>query len=92
VTLFNCSVVSPLAPGAGWVYSFPGSSSSPGDFTATVALSQPDSNPANDADDAPISVSANPIPVLDPVDVTVNISVTPDSGVIGTNLTYTVTL
>ena len=83
--MFNCSVVSPLAPGAGWVYSFPGSSSSPGDYTATVALTQPDSNPANDADDAPITLFAVK-------DVAVNITAAPGSALVGSSFNFTVNM
>jgi hypothetical protein len=69
-----------------WTYTFPATGgNSPGDYVADVSLVQPDINPANDKDDAPITLVA-------PLDVAVSISATPGSALVGSNFTYTVNM
>lgn len=70
------------------VYNLNATSSTAGEYTASTALTKPDSNPLNDKDDAPISVLA-PAPV---VDVAVNITVTPGSALVGSQFSYTVNM
>jgi hypothetical protein len=71
-----------------WVYSFPAvAGTEPGNYTATVALTKPDDNPANDKDDAVITVLR---PTF--VDAAVNITATPDSGPGGSNISYTINM
>jgi hypothetical protein len=52
-----------------------------------VNLTKPDSNPANDQDDAVITLL--PATFLD---VAVNITATPDVGPSGSNITYTINM
>lgn len=66
-------------------YTFNATGSTIGDYTAYVSLTKPDSNPANDADDAPINVVGTR-------DVAVNITATPFSQVVGSTFAYTVNM
>lgn len=85
-TVINCTILSEFVVGVTWVYTFPAvGGSTPGDYVASVALVQPDTNPDNDKDDAPINLFA-------PLDVAVNIAATPGSVLVGSNFTYTVNM
>lgn len=87
-TALNCTVPDDLAVGQTWGWTFPATGgTTAGNFTATVSLTKPDSNPANDKDDAPVTL----LPVTF-VDVAVNITATPVVGPGGSNITYTVNL
>jgi hypothetical protein len=87
-TVLNCTVLSDLLVGQAWGWTFPAvGGNNPGNFTATVNLTKPDSNPANDQDDAVITLL--PATFLD---VAVNITATPDVGPSGSNITYTINM
>jgi hypothetical protein len=86
--VLNCTVDATLPVNQTWEYSFPATAgNTPGNFTATVTLTKPDSNLANNQDDAVITV-------LPPTfrDVAVNITATPDVGPGNSNITYTVNM
>jgi hypothetical protein len=71
-----------------WEYSFPATTGNlPGNFTANVTLTKPDDNPANNQDEAPMTVLP---PTL--IDVAVNITASPVVGPGGSNVTYTVNM
>lgn len=67
------------------VYTFDATSSTPGGHTAVATLTKPDSNSANNQDSAPITVLAVR-------DVAVNITASPNTGLVGSSLTYKVNM
>jgi hypothetical protein len=88
VTLLNCTVNAALSVNQTWVYSFPATAGGEsGNFTATVNLTKPDDNPANDQDDAVLTVLA---PTFR--DVAVNITAPPESVLVGVPFNYTVNM
>jgi hypothetical protein len=87
-TVLNCTVLSDLLVGQAWGWTFPAvGGNNPGNFTATVNLTKPDSNPANDQDDAVITLL--PAAFLD---VAVNITAPPESVLVGVPFNYTVNM
>jgi hypothetical protein len=87
-TVFTCSVNATLPVNETWVYTLPATTgNATGTVIANVTLTKPDDNPANNKDDAPVTV-------LPPAsrDVAVNITATPDVGPGGSNITYTVNM
>lgn len=86
-TVLTCTINNTLPTGGNWEYTFPAvGGNTPGDYVANVTLVQPDDNPANDKDDAPIQLVA-PAPIID---VAVNITALPSSGDVGSPFNYTV--
>lgn len=67
------------------VYTFNATSNTPGDYTAVTSLTKPDSNPANDRDDAPINLFAL-------FDVAATITLPDQSLVVGSTFVYTVNM
>jgi hypothetical protein len=77
-------VNSNLLVGQTWVYSLNTTGgSAPGTFTAEVSLTKPDSNPANNQDDAPVTF-------INIRDVAVNITASAESVLVGTAFYYTI--
>jgi hypothetical protein len=87
-TVLNCTVNATLPVNETWVYSFPATTGpTPGNFTATVNLTKPDDNPTNNQDGAPLTVLPAPIR-----DVAVNITVPPESVLVGVPFNYTINM
>jgi hypothetical protein len=83
-TVFTCSVTSTLTVSQTWVYSLNATGGNmPGTYTADVSLTKPDSNPANDKDDAPVTL-------INIRDVAVNITASAESVLVGTIFNYTI--
>jgi hypothetical protein len=87
-TVLNCTVNATLPVNETWVYSFPATTgNTTGSFVANVTLTQPDDNPTNNQDEAPLTVLP---PILR--DVAVNITATPDAGPLGSNFTFSINM
>ena len=85
-TVFNCTVNQDLNVGVTWAYNLTATGgNTPGTYTAVAAITKPDSNPANDRDDAPVTLFAIR-------DVAVNITASPDNNLVGSGFTYTVNM
>ena len=84
--MLTCSIPTNMTVGDSWTYTFPATGgATPGDYVANVTLNQPDMNPANDRDDAPINLFAVK-------DVAVNITATPGSALVGSSFDFTVNM
>ena len=85
-TVLACTINTDFPVGDSWTYTFPATGgATPGDYVANVTLNQPDMNPANDRDDAPINLFAVK-------DVAVNITATPGSALVGSSFDFTVNM